>query len=966
MHTTMQYLLEGLQSDDRHPIKAYAFSAITETNKDEVVAEWGGKGVEPILYSLGGKRDEHTLLWNTLDEWSKYSQSKKQWYERLFNLAKRSPSQLKSYQRGQVAYMVSTTEGAEYFSSQETAPSAEWLCVFDKKLRFYDKKSSVVFPSKQWLARENYKIDSDRGGPISNGQEYDKFEYTLQDAWDAFGITKQDREGCIDNSSERYYAALYGHEASPALPPRLGCIAWWLARVSCQRVEIDKSEEFGRSGIVREPNVLFWAIDNLFLHPWIQQKIKGVLINKENGNKEELVFYKAWCYLFDSWKQKQDNSLSLQEKCSEIRLQIKNNKSTAHAIDQFAKLFQPYLKVNKVSIGHSSNNTKKPLCISDLVSVQICYEIFSSEEARSLLKLFPEKCFRPLLDALLDHYVHIQKLSNRLQEDEFSKKDYIDMTSLILSMDLFIKQFGNLMESDQDAACDFSEKIQNNGHILNLLRNKVKKLYDNNIPCEENIKCNSGVITINNEGYKTLIQQPLGSILTKEPSIDFSASTLHKPFDGLIKHKPVLAFRELSFHAKRNRFYFLAWEAFFNEESQKTTLNPRLLTLIARRLTSYNDGFWVSDEGVDTETSCNVSSWLLTVAKQLYGYDNEAFENLIEKIIQIFKKYPNTTHVAISHRKNQKNRNWLRDSIHSPVGNIAEALFQLASYDDENKWFFCQLKSLLELSDDAYLYSLVRVSCYTEFLFNKNATWTIKYLIPTKSSNQSTIEAFFNGCGFKNTTSRLFIQIKPLLIWAMLNHKLPKQSEYYQYLTEYIFEAWATQKNDSSDGMLEDNELQQLLEESGEEFRSEVLHLIEIRKPNALDDDRIIEFFENVWPRKKKVKIIDKRLKLPQPSCQLIDIIFHDNNKTIFDQLSAIFIDNNCLIPIDDIRLEHLLSRLPDNLITKDLIKVLSILYIIIPEKSYCWIQKELFKKKFSASKNFCLVIKNITMHLTN
>ena len=943
----MRYLLEGLHSDNQHPIKAYAFSAISKNNKqeeDDVITEWTTKGVKPILYRLGEKGCEHTLLWNTLSEWSEHSQSGDSWYDWLLSLAKQAPSQLKPYQRGQVAHMVSTKEGAKRFSSKESLTSAEWLYVFDKELRFYKEvhtSEMAFFESGRHLARENYKIDSDRGELISE----EKLNYKPQEPWDAFGITTQDKKDCINDSSDHHYAVLYGDKSHPDLPPRLCSIAWWLACASCQMVEIDKSEQFGNACIVREPIVLFWAIDKHYLHPLIHNHMNNIPRDEPVNNKDKSVFYNAWCYLLDDWGKKQSSSCS--DKCIEPNLYIKKYGWSIHTINQCIRLSRPYFKVDRGSIYNSNCNTEKQLCISDFISVKIIYE----EAIQITSDGFPA-IFRPvLLDALLDVYISIQKQADRLKDDKVLKENGVNVQLILIN--LFIDQLSKQIKSHPDSACDFLKKIPNNGYIFSLLKNelitlnkrgsiknnKVKKILElyekessGNKNSYEKDNATPRVIPTNKEGYKVLAQKPLGSILTKKMEVSFSQSTLHMPTLGLIEYRPVLAFKELNFHANDNIFHFCVWEKFLNKVSiEKTIPKQRFLALIARHLTHYADTFWVSNEAVDTGMLHTVSNWLSQVAKILYQRDKKAFKNLSEKIIRIFKKYPD---MAALDRKNKRLFIPLNEAILSPIGSVTKALIESEIYDDDKEWLLNHLEKLLDFSDDARLHSISVLYGKVNYFFSKNPSWTTQHLIPKKNADPSTIEAFLKGLSYdKNIYLLLFKQIKEWLIGAILNHKPPTQSQFYKTLTGYIFLVWMEKVNDDPARLLSDNEFHELLVKSGEEFRCEVLRLINYGEyPDLLKNNRMMEFFNDVWPRQKKVKkMTSQRLK---GSCHLISIIFNPKNKTIFDQLSSLFIDKNFLVPLDNC---HPLSGLFENnheLIKEYPIKVLSILHLIIPRQS--------------------------------
>jgi hypothetical protein len=121
----VQYLLEALHKSSERLQNAYAFQA---GGLDDASARWRHKGVEAIAYDPS---DRHAALWHTLEAWAGRAKNPNRWYSDVVELAKKGPAALEPHQRGQVAHVVSTNEGAKRFSEGSEPPSAEWLCVFD-------------------------------------------------------------------------------------------------------------------------------------------------------------------------------------------------------------------------------------------------------------------------------------------------------------------------------------------------------------------------------------------------------------------------------------------------------------------------------------------------------------------------------------------------------------------------------------------------------------------------------------------------------------------------------------------------------------------------------------------------------------------------------------------------------------------------------------------------------------------
>jgi hypothetical protein len=123
----IHYLLEGFHRGGQSTHGIYAFQA---EESDEVVARWQYKGVKAIPYP---KADGHVALWETLEQWAQRADGPDTWHRAVIDLAMAGPEKLQPYQRGQLAHIVSTYEGARKFA--ERKPPAEWLCVFDPLCR---------------------------------------------------------------------------------------------------------------------------------------------------------------------------------------------------------------------------------------------------------------------------------------------------------------------------------------------------------------------------------------------------------------------------------------------------------------------------------------------------------------------------------------------------------------------------------------------------------------------------------------------------------------------------------------------------------------------------------------------------------------------------------------------------------------------------------------------------------------
>ena len=153
----MRYLLEGLnaRADDSKRQPIYAFTHADEVKADNI---WRDRGVRPICYRVSD--GQHSGLWDSLAAWAEAAGNEAKWYSTLLRLSQSEPLVLQPFERGQVAYFALTLSGAKKFSTVVPPPSAEWLLVFDSRIRLAKSKSDAndKAPPKQSF---QYGLDSD-------------------------------------------------------------------------------------------------------------------------------------------------------------------------------------------------------------------------------------------------------------------------------------------------------------------------------------------------------------------------------------------------------------------------------------------------------------------------------------------------------------------------------------------------------------------------------------------------------------------------------------------------------------------------------------------------------------------------------------------------------------------------------------------------------------------------------------
>lgn len=310
----VQYLLEALRKTTGKIDNTYAFQS---GNRDDAVARWRHKGVEAIPYTADR---EHAALWQSLEAWAERARDPQAWRTRVVDHSKRGPALLHPHERGQIAHIVSTYEGAKSFSEGDNPPPAEWLCVFDPHRRFAEPGSARSFGKKgpHFDPFDSFSLDSDaRPQKIGPDDHYAKREVP-NDAWDAFRANRLDRVSV----REEHLGMLRGYSASaPAtLVPRIAQLGVWLAKVS------------------EQPAAVWWAAHQISLHRNIQQSIEWAFNRDSSKSSPEV--RRDWRFLFECWERPKND---FYRDWHELKSEIAKDGWNSAVVRRFGKTFQPYL-----------------------------------------------------------------------------------------------------------------------------------------------------------------------------------------------------------------------------------------------------------------------------------------------------------------------------------------------------------------------------------------------------------------------------------------------------------------------------------------------------------------------------------------------------------------------------------------------------------------------------------------------
>lgn len=248
----VRYLLEGLHaSGPEKRAKIFAFDQGTEI---EVSSRWRDRGVTALAYP---DSPAHSALWNTLRAWADRSDNPEKWRNSILDLASKNPRQLCPHERGQVVSLVRTAEGARLFAEATLVPPAEWVCVFDRNVR-YGAPQEGYGEEEAIDPIQLYGIDDDPPRPKDEG------ESDCRHIIDVLSLSP------FDEQTRRNVRLAGVNEFEPTrLPSRLFFLSRWFSRV------------------LDDPVSVWWGSGYFSLHPVLLSQIEWHLDQTAANKRSE-------------------------------------------------------------------------------------------------------------------------------------------------------------------------------------------------------------------------------------------------------------------------------------------------------------------------------------------------------------------------------------------------------------------------------------------------------------------------------------------------------------------------------------------------------------------------------------------------------------------------------------------------------------------------------------------------------
>ncbi|WP_322629991.1 SIR2 family protein [Halothiobacillus sp.] len=226
----IKYLLQGLNHDGQYDrSRLYAFDL---GDPEEIEAKWRDRGVTAIAYS------DHPILWKSMEAWADRADDPRKWRASIIAKSQQDPKNLAPHERGQVAHVLRTVQGARLFSEADPIPHPEWVCVMDanvrsaKQSRGYGEDAEVFDPGAAYGLDDDLKefSDDDRRQGVSNDNL----------------LVWRDED---DNPHDFHRLGGRQLEGFEATPKRLGHLIIWISKS------------------IHSPVLAWWAIRQNGLHP---------------------------------------------------------------------------------------------------------------------------------------------------------------------------------------------------------------------------------------------------------------------------------------------------------------------------------------------------------------------------------------------------------------------------------------------------------------------------------------------------------------------------------------------------------------------------------------------------------------------------------------------------------------------------------------------------------------------------
>lgn len=1014
----VHYLLEALSNGTKNLENIYAFQDGTQ---EEARSKWQHKGVEAIAYD---PVDHHKALWLTLELWAERARDSGAWYQNVMSLAAKGPKKLEAFERGMVAHVASSTDGAKLFANANEPPTSEWLLVFDRYCRYHKPaRIGSIWGSEEYVDPfELYGLDSDSvPEKIATDDFYAKREQP-DDAWDVFELNHIDRAERHD--SQYTYLRGYYSSDSPDLCTRLRNLSIWISKLAS------------------DPITLWWARRQVGLHPFLINQIEWHLDRQDMSGKQEMA--KAWRYFIEAIKEKVEPH---DHDWYQLQSRLSKESWTWEIQRKYLECLRPRLAINDSLDFAPIRDIYKD---KDIGAVIVRPEIHYPNPSQSDHIKIPDEWLMPVMEGLRQQLAKVIQLESAVEPysiydrgsltPEDDEDDYLGNNSVFILLLRITRVFDSLLQHDLDSACmeyqawgnykskhflllrvwgarnssivpiasvkglfvqdldqelfwsssfsrdslltlqarwsEFSDDgrrlieeliiegplqwdqendeqfqkrkswstldrlhwLNNNGCNLlcdlEALTSKLKEFVPSwdvkSADNEVNTGRRRGGVVRTDTNYSALENLSPEDVLASAELLrgrteDFLVEA--EPFKGYIKEFPLKAHRCLSLAAKQNKFPDWAWQLFLGD-SKRVEDKPRLMMLLAERLSRYADG------AIDKFIR-EASRWLDTVSKELLSYAPKSFYRLFDRLLEIGSSKPELFKSGIV--TNKKDIDWVSVAINSPVSPLLKSLFDDPRLEEDKTKIPSDLlnrvKKALGLEEDISRYALVICNHNLGWYYAREPEWTQDNLLCTRESDLlETRKAFWSGFfwGAKVPNSKLFRLLKPELLSYSESFDLLRDG-HSKIHSGILLAGWKNIDEDTGKAFISSEEFREFLVNCDDKYRSQVLWQIKSWATADGGDEgwkaQLELLLKNTWPKQITVKS-------PATTSRLCEIAF--SSLEMFERLGVLILPH--LVKMDSRNMSLPIMRSEkDEIVQSNPELVLAILYKVLSDSVRGW-----------------------------
>ncbi|WP_218963051.1 SIR2 family protein [Iodobacter sp. BJB302] len=296
----VKYLLEGLNHDGKYDrSRLYAFD---RGLPEEIEAKWRDRGVTAIAFSAFPE------LWKSMEAWADRADDHRKWRASIIAKSQQDPKDLAPYERGQVAHVLRTVQGAKLFSEADPVPHPEWVCVMDANIRSASLSSGYCADAEIFDPQSAYGLDDDLGGTIEDGRKHGIGNHNLL-IW-----------GDKDDNPNSFHRVAGGFET---IPKRLWHLITWISK------SLDS------------PVLAWWAIQQSRLHPQLLQAIEWQVANSETLSERARYI---WNLILEHHRNPRNRQRI--DDWSALKKRIKVEGWTAGVLREFRRVSIPRLEIN--------------------------------------------------------------------------------------------------------------------------------------------------------------------------------------------------------------------------------------------------------------------------------------------------------------------------------------------------------------------------------------------------------------------------------------------------------------------------------------------------------------------------------------------------------------------------------------------------------------------------------------------